>query len=162
MKKVIITGANGQDGVILSKLLVKKKYLIYRFVKKNKSNKKNFFTTLNKKFYVIKKEVDKIQPDIIVHLGSDNPSYNKKFLYKDFRENLFFTKKLINYVTNNKNIKLILVSSSKIFKKINKRVTEDSPIYAKDYYSKFRIESANYLLTKKKKKQIKCDSINTI
>jgi N-acetyl-gamma-glutamylphosphate reductase len=40
MKKVIITGANGQDGIILSKLLIKKKYLVYKFVKKKKQIKK--------------------------------------------------------------------------------------------------------------------------
>lgn len=155
MKKVIITGANGQDGIILSKLLIKKKYLVYKFIKKkNKSNKKNYFITLNKKFYNIKKEIDKIQPNIIIHLGSDNPSYNKKFLRKDYKKNLFFTKKIINYVTNNNNIKLILVSSSKIFKKKTKKVTEDSPVYANDYYSKFRIESANYLLAEKKKHKL--------
>ena len=163
MKKVIITGANGQDGIILSKLLIKKKYLVYKFIKKKiKSNKKNYFITLNKKFYNIKKEIDKIQPNIIIHLGSDNPSYNKKFLHKDYKKNLFFTKKIINYVTNNNNIKLILVSSSKIFKKNTKKVTEDSPVYANDYYSKFRIESANYLLAEKKKTQIKCNGINII
>jgi GDP-D-mannose dehydratase len=150
MKKVIITGANGQDGIILSKLLIKKKYLVYKFIKKKiKSNKKNYFIILNKKFYNIKKEIDKIRPDIIIHLGSDNPSYNKKFLHKHYKKNLFFTKKIINYVTDNNHIKLILVSSSKIFKKKNKKVSEDSPVYANDYYSKFRIESANYLLAKK-------------
>jgi nucleoside-diphosphate-sugar epimerase len=155
MKKVIITGANGQDGIILSKLLIKKKYLVYKFIKKKiKSNKKNYFITLNKKFYNIKKEIDKIQPNIIIHLGSDNPSYNKKFLHKDYKKNLFFTKKIINYVTNKNHIKLILVSSSKIFKKNTKKVTEDSPIYANDYYSKFRIESANYLLSKKIKHKL--------
>ncbi len=155
MKKVIITGANGQDGVILSKLLIKKKYLVYKFIKKKiKSNKKNYYIILNKKFYNIKKEIDKIQPNIIIHLGSDNPSYNKKFLHNDYKKNLFFTKKIINYVTNNNHIKLILVSSSKIFKKNTKKVTEDSPVYANDYYSKFRIESANYLLAKKTKHKL--------
>jgi GDPmannose 4,6-dehydratase len=155
MKKVIITGANGQDGVILSKLLIKKRYLVFKFVKKKKkSNKINYFVTANKKFNNIKKEFDKIQPDIIIHLGSDNPSYNKKFLHKDYKKNLFFTKKIINYVTNKNHIKLILVSSSKIFKKNTKKVTEDSPVYANDYYSKFRIESANYLLSKKIKHKL--------
>ncbi len=58
MKKVIITGANGQDGVILSKLLIKKRYFVYQFVKKkNILNKKNYFITLNKKFFRIKKKV---------------------------------------------------------------------------------------------------------
>ena len=51
MKKVIITGANGQDGVILSKLLIKKRYLVFKFIKKKiKSNKINYFITANKKF----------------------------------------------------------------------------------------------------------------
>jgi GDPmannose 4,6-dehydratase len=152
MKKVIITGANGQDGVILSKLLIKKRYLVFKFIKKKiKSNKINYFITANKKFNNIKKEFDKIKPDIIIHLGSDNPSYNKKFLYQDYRKNLFFTKKLIDYVANNNHIKLILISTSQIFKKSNKKVTEESPVYAKDNYSRFRIESAQYLLTKKRK-----------
>jgi len=155
MKKVIITGANGQDGVILSKLLIKKRYLVFKFVKKKiKSNKINYFVTANKTFNNIKKEFDKIQPNIIIHLGSDNPSYNKKFLHKDYKKNLFFTKKIINYVTNKNHIKLILVSSSKIFKKNTKKVTEDSPVYANDHYSKFRIESANYLLSKKIKHKL--------
>jgi GDPmannose 4,6-dehydratase len=155
MKKVIITGANGQDGIILSKLLIKKRYLVFKFVKKKiKSNKINYFVTANKTFNNIKKEFDKIQPNIIIHLGSDNPSYNKKFLHKDYKKNLFFTKKIINYVTNKNHIKLILVSSSKIFKKNTKKVTEDSPVYANDHYSKFRIESANYLLSKKIKHKL--------
>jgi GDPmannose 4,6-dehydratase len=152
MKKVIITGANGQDGVILSKLLIKKRYLVFKFVKKKiKSNKINYFVTANKTFNNIKKKFDKIKPDIIIHLGSNNPSYKKKFLYQDYKKNLFFTKKIIDYVANNNQIKLILISSSQIFKKSNKKVTEESPVYAKDNYSKFRIESAQYLLTMKRK-----------
>ena len=155
MKKVIITGANGQDGIILSRLLIKKKYLVYKFIKrKNKFNKKNYFITLNKKFCNIEKEIDRIQPNIIIHLGSNNPSYNKKFLCKDYKENFFFTKKLINYVIKKNNIKLIIASSSKIFKKNTKKVNENSPVYANDYYSKFRIESANYLIAKKKKHKL--------
>ena len=152
MKKVIITGANGQDGVILTELLIKKRYLVFQFVKKkNNTNKKNYFVTSNKKFYKIKKKIDKIQPDVIVHLGSNNPSYKKKFLHQDYKKNLLFTKKLVDHVTNNNHIKLILISSSQIFKEKIKKVTESSPVYAKDNYSKFRIQSAKYLLIKKKK-----------
>jgi GDP-D-mannose dehydratase len=152
MKKVIITGADGQDGIILSKLLKRKRYLVFKFVKRKiKSNKINYFVTGNKTFNNIKKKFDKIKPDIIIHLGSNNPSYKKKFLHQDYRKNLFFTKKLVDYVEDNNHIKLLLISSSQIFKKINKKVTEDSPVYAKDNYSKFRIESAKYLLSKKRK-----------
>ena len=41
-KRIIITGGTGQDGVILSKLLLKKKYVIFSLINK-------------KKFYKIKK-----------------------------------------------------------------------------------------------------------
>ena len=41
-KRIIITGGAGQDGVILSKLLLKKKYVIFSLINK-------------KKFYKIKK-----------------------------------------------------------------------------------------------------------
>jgi GDP-D-mannose dehydratase len=151
MKKIIITGAKGQDGIILSRLLTKKKYLVFGFIKKITSNKKKYFATSNKKFHKIKEEIDKVSPNVIIHLGSDNPSYKKKFSYKDYKKNLSFTKKIIEYVKNNNHIKLILISSSEIFKKTNKKVSENSKLYPKNYYSKFRIESAKYLFLKKRK-----------
>ncbi len=152
MKRVLITGINGQDGIILTKILKKKNYRVYGFVKKKiKYNKDKYFTTLNKKFNVIEKEINKIKPNIIIHLGSKNPSYNKKFLKKDYKINLHFTKKLIDYVTNNNHIKLIMISSSIIFKKTKKKINENSRMFVTNYYSKFRVESARYLLLKKKK-----------
>ena len=36
MKKIIITGALGQDGFILSKILLKNKYKVFGIVKNNK------------------------------------------------------------------------------------------------------------------------------
>jgi len=42
MKKIIITGAYGQDGIILSEILKNKKYKVSGIVKKiNKKKKKN-------------------------------------------------------------------------------------------------------------------------
>jgi GDPmannose 4,6-dehydratase len=151
MKKIIITGAKGQDGIILSRLLTKKKYSVFGFVKKSSSNKKKYFNTSNKKFHKIKEEIDKIKPNVIIHLGSDNPSYKKEFSYKDYKKNLLFTKKIIEYVKNNRQIKLIIISSSEIFKKTNKKVSENSKLCPKNYYSKFRIETAKYLFINKKK-----------
>ena len=40
MKKVLITGATGQDGIILSKILIKKKFKVFGFINKNIKNKK--------------------------------------------------------------------------------------------------------------------------
>ncbi len=39
MNKVLITGAHGQDGIILSKILLKKKYKVYGIIKKKKIKK---------------------------------------------------------------------------------------------------------------------------
>ena len=38
-KKIIISGALGQNGIILSKLLVKKKFLVYGLINKKRKNK---------------------------------------------------------------------------------------------------------------------------
>lgn len=151
MKKILITGAEGQDGKILSEILIKNRYLAYGFVKKKIFfNNTTIFSTKNKKFSEIKKKIIEINPDSIVHFGSDNPSYNKSFLKKDFVKNLSFTKKLIDYICENNSIQLIIISSSQIFKKTEKKINENSPVCATSYYSKFRIDSAKYLLRKKK------------
>ena len=50
MKKIIITGAQGQDGFILSRILTKKKYSVFGFVKKSSSNKKSISTHQIKNF----------------------------------------------------------------------------------------------------------------
>ena len=36
MNKVLITGAHGQDGIILSKILLKKKYKVFGIIKKKR------------------------------------------------------------------------------------------------------------------------------
>ena len=35
-KRIIITGGNGQDGIILSKMLLKNKYEVYSFINRTK------------------------------------------------------------------------------------------------------------------------------
>ena len=42
--------------------------------------------------YIISK-IDDIKPDVIIHLGSNNPSYNKIFNKNHYLSNLKFTKK---------------------------------------------------------------------
>ena len=153
MKKILITGANGQDGILLSKIFSKKKYKVYGLVIKNSKLKKknNYFNIKNKNFSYIINKLDFIKPDVIIHLGSNNPSYRKKFDKNHYLFNFKFTKKLIDYVVKNKNIKFILPSSSQIFTKSNERINENSKIKFSNYYTKFRIESSKYLLKMKKK-----------
>ena len=161
MKKILIIGANGQDGILLSKIFLKKNYKVYGFViKKNKSEKNlNYFNIKDKNLDYVINKLDFIKPDVIIHLGSNNPSYNKIFNKKNYLFNLNFTKKLIDYVVENQNIKFILPSSSQIFAKSNRKINENSKIIFSNYYTRFRIESSNYLLKMKKKFKLNANII---
>ena len=155
-KNIVITGALGQDGVILSKLLLKKKYNVFGIIKKNNSNKlKNI--TYNKldllDFNKISKFLDKINPICVIHLGTENPNYielkNKKDFYKN---NLKATKNLINYFSlNQPSKKLILVGTSQMYKKTSRIVNLKSKFNPNNSYANFRVESFKYMLNKKKK-----------
>ena len=126
MKKVLITGVTGQDGIILSKILIKKKFKVFGFINKNikiKNSQLKYYNIKNKNFQYIKNKLDEIKPNVIIHLGSKNPSFNKSFNKKDYELNLLFTKKLVNYIINKK-IKFIFPSSFQIFFLLNTDIME--------------------------------------
>ena len=165
-KKVIITGAAGQDGLILSKILLKKKFEVYGIIK----NKK--YENLNKKVKYLKTDiknkkkisnfVKKIKPNVIVHLAANNPSYidkiNKNKFYSD---NFSFTKILINsLIKNDLNVKFIFANSSQIFSKKDRLVNEKSNFLVSNRYNKFRIDILKFL--KKYEKNKKFSYINLI
>ena len=156
MKNIIITGALGQDGILLSKILVKNKFKVFglinnssRRIKTKVKNVKKHKKT-NKKFQNIKNLLDNIKPNIIVHLGSNNPSFKHNFTKIDYKKNSEFTKKIINYLIENKKIKFIFPSSSQIYKFSKKKINEKSVEVDNSYYSKFRINLSSYLLKIKK------------
>ena len=95
--------------------------------------------------------MDNIKPDVIVHLGSNNPSFKQKFKKIDYKRNSEFTKKLINYSIEYKKTKFIFPSSSQIFKYSKKKINEKSVYKVSSYYTKFRINLTNHLLKIKKK-----------
>ena len=154
MKKIIITGALGQDGLILSKIFIKNKYKVFGLINKNSkkfNTRVKYYNIKNKNFRSVKKKLNIISPNIIIHFGSNNPSFRRSFKKKDYLKNFKFTKKLINYVSKNKNIKFILPSTSQIFKYSNKKVNENSKVKISSFYTRFRNDSSNYLLKMKKK-----------
>ena len=76
---ILITGALGQDGKLLSELLIKKKYNVIGCIKKKK-----YKYRIKKVIYKIidlqnQKEVTEIikkyNPSTVIHFGSENPSY---------------------------------------------------------------------------------------
>jgi len=155
MKNIFITGGLGQDGQILSKILLsKKKYRIFilgkkksilskrkvKFIKANLLNKKNLEN-------IFKKNI----PNIIVHLAANNPAYKEISYKKFYKDNILGSKNLFfsSYKYNPK-LKFIFASSSQIFKKKKGTVTENSEKkIAKNYtkfYAKFRIEFDKFML----------------
>jgi len=155
MKNIFITGGLGQDGQILTKILLsKKKYRIFVFGKKKNIliNRKIKFIKLN---LLNKKNLDNIFkkniPNTIVHLAANNPAYKEISNKKFYRENIMGSKNLFysSYKYNPK-LKFIFANSSQIFKKKKGSVTENSEKkitndYTK-FYVKFRIEFDKFML----------------
>ena len=155
-KNILITGANGQDGKIILKKLLKRKvnlFLLDRKFKKKikKKNIKYFDFSLNNKIKL--KELFKNHKiDIILNLASNNPNFSENNYSKHYVENINNSKNLINNSIKDKNkIKFISCSSSRIFKKNKGLVNENSSVSADDFYSRFRIEMNNYLIQTQKK-----------
>ena len=144
--KVLITGALGQDGVIISKILLKKKFKVFGIIKKKRYKNKikgiKYLVSNLSKIKETRKLLFEIKPDYIVHLGSENPSYlekNKKKLIFNNR-NKMNSLNLIDSIISNK-LKTIFIfgNSSQIFEKKYYQVNEKSKIIIKDSYTKFRI-----------------------
>ena len=115
--KILITGAKGQDGILLSKKLVSKNYRVLGLVKnkkyKNKIDKISYFPINLKNKTKIKQFILKIKPEIIVHFGSENPSHDERAKKKNFfNENYNNSKNLINSSLDlNKKVFFIFTSS---------------------------------------------------
>ena len=155
MKKIIITGANGQDGVILSKLLIKKKFKVLGLIKKNKKNKiknVNYLKCDLNNFSEVNNLIKKVKPNCIVHLGSENPSYKELKKKKDFyHKNLIAIKNLINsIILNDKKIKFIFPGSSQMYGNLKKSVNEKNKFSPINSYAKFRVDGHNFIMAYKK------------
>ena len=122
-KKVLITGALGQNGIILSSLLLKKKYQVFGWIKKKKYNNKvngvSYQIVNPEKKNDVLKILKKINPSAIIHFAAENPSYldkksNKNFYIKNYRssKNIIDAIKFLNL-----NTYFIFANSSQIFKK---------------------------------------------
>ena len=163
MKKVLITGALGQDGLILSKLYLKKKYKVYGFIKEGQDSKLKKITykinNLRSKSN-IKIHLKTIKPNIILHLASTNNSYLKrknKETYKiNYLNNMMCTKNLLtSIIENNLKTNLIFAGSSLMFtQNLNKKVSEKNRFKSNEYYGQYKIDSHKLIMLMKKKYNI--------
>ena len=154
---IVVTGALGQDGIILSQILVKKKYNVHGILKKNKKSnfklKKVIYRSLDlSNFEQLKNNLDKINPSCLIHLGSENPNFYELKKKKFYDNNYLITKNLIDYFSKNKpNKKLIIIGSSQMYRSNIKRIDLKTNFKPINSYAKFRADSFNYMVKSKKK-----------
>lgn len=155
-KNIIITGAYGQDGIILSKLLSKKNYKVIglvRHLKKIKIRNVKYIKSNLSNFGKISKIINNLNPQALIHFGSDNPSFyenkklNRDFYIKNFKE----AKNLIDIFAYLKKSKLILIGSSQMYKNGILKINLKTKFTSTTPYTKFRINTFNYMISKKRK-----------
>ena len=156
IKNILITGADGQDGkIILQKLYKRKINLILidkRFKKKIRKKNINYFEINLKDKNKLEKLFKFYKVEVVLNLASNNPNYRQNSYNKHYLENINNSKNLIDNLIKYKNeVRFISCSSSRIFRKKNGLVNENSNISANDFYSKFRIETNKYLIKTKKR-----------
>ena len=153
-KTIIVTGALGQDGQILTKILLSKGYRVFGIVNnyKNTKIKKNIHKKIDLSNYnKTKLFIKKINPSHIIHFGSKNPSFNEHINY--YKNNYLSTKNIIDSIIEiNDKIIFIFASSSLIFRKKKGIVTEKDKFKITSPYTRFRIKIFNYMLFLKEKK----------
>lgn len=162
MKKIfLITGAKGQDGLILSDILTKKGHEVFGIIKKKKKYSNYVERVKYVKLDLLKKKqvsklLSRVKPDVVVHFGSSNPSYyelnkNKDFYKKNFQE----SKNLIDaLISEKKDVKFIFANSAQIIanKNTKKKINEKNRFDYNSSYTKFRLNIFKYLEKKKNSK----------
>ena len=162
MKKVLITGALGQDGVILSRIFQKKNFEVHGFIEKKKKIKipkvkYNFNNLTSQK--KIRDHLKIIKPNIIIHLASKNETYETRKTEKNYKvnylKNLKCTSNLLTSIIKlNLKTKLIFAGSSLMFKNSNKKVSEETVLKSNDYYGNYKIDAHKMIMRMKKEKKI--------
>jgi len=148
-KKILITGNSGFIGSYLSLTLslMGSKVFGYSLIKKDPrylSNTKKYkkkiktFTNDIKNIYKYKKHLNKIKPEIIVHLAAQ-PFVGDSYLNtsKTYETNIFGTIKLLELVKEIKSVKHVLIfTSDKVYRNIEENyLSENSMLGGLDPYS---------------------------
>jgi len=166
-KKVLITGALGQDGIIISKILKKQNYSVIGLIKKNDKVKiqgVKYFDNNLKNSHKLKYLIKKISPNYLIHFASVNNSFHnpKNNDYKKlYLDNILISKNIINLIIeNNKNTKIVFIGSSQMFSLPKKNIIDEKTKFkSSHYYGKYKIFIHNYLMKLKKKYKLNATSL---
>ena len=151
-KKALIFGITGQDGILLSDLLIKKKYKVYAFYRNKKKinlvNKKVFkIYNKNLKYEIIKKLIKNKKFDEIYFLIGQSESHTsfhfpEKSLFSNF---IIFTHVVNNCIKYSKKSKIFYASSGEIFGNSIKNVNEMSKKNPLNPYALSKYLSMEYI-----------------
>jgi len=148
-KKVIITGALGQDGLILSKIYLNNNFKVIGIVKKLRKNvikKVQYIKVPLDKFSIFSQTVKRINPDIFIHLGADNPNLKELKNKYPFSKNYMASKNIIYFFSKNKKKKkIIFIGSSQMYSKEKIKIDINTEFNPQNAYGKFRIKSFDYM-----------------
>tara|TARA_Y100000591_G_C21839853_1_gene704923 strand:- start:662 stop:1729 length:1068 start_codon:yes stop_codon:yes gene_type:complete len=149
-KKVFITGHTGFKGSWLSIMLnmlgsniygyslKPKKFSLFNQADCKSFLKRNIYNDINN-YYLLKKELKKIKPQILFHLAAQ-PLVGESFKnpIETLRTNIIGTSNILDIITNIKSLKsVVIITTDKVYKikKSNKSYSEIDQLGGKDPYS---------------------------
>lgn len=117
----LITGVTGQDGIYLSRLLIKKNFKVIGLSRKKHKKEKFLIVKTNYSRGSIKKIVKKFKPTQIYNLASfSSPLISWSRPKETFESTIDITLTFLEIIKNNKKIKFFNASTSEIFKDLKK------------------------------------------
>lgn len=161
-KTVIITGALGQDGKIITNILHISNNFKIIGVDKNKDIKSkkiriHKIDLFNKN--TVKKFIFRNNPNYLIHFASKNYSHNsqrKNVFKKDYLDNYIISKNLIDSIVSLK-LKTIFIfaGSSMMYEGYNNKIIDENTRFKPlSFYSKYKVDTHKYFIKLKKNKKI--------
>ena len=155
MKKILLTGAGGYIGSILSKNL--KNFSVFNLDKQKNLFMNNNLNIMNLNSKNLKKDIIKFNPNIVVHLAGQSTIdfVNQKSKY--YKNNVLATKYLIQTLKQCNSLERIIFSSTaSVYSPQKKNLNENSKIFLGNNYAITKFNSENLLreFSKKYKKKI--------
>lgn len=139
-EKILITGSSGYIGSILAAKIKKNIYGIDKQNPKFKGLKIKKINLLEKK--KLQKFIEKLRPDVIVHLAAESTLDNvliKKKYYK--KNNVTGTQNLLDSIRNIELKKFIFSSTASVYKNSDDTLSEKSKINPDNIYAKTKYDN---------------------
>jgi len=161
-KTALIAGITGQDGIYLSRLLIKNNFQVVGLSRKKSTNKKNLLivkTDYSEKS--IRKIIKKYKPIQIYNLASiSSPSLSWLRPKDTLKSIIDITTTFLEILKKKNNIKFFNASTSEIFKESKNKLNENSPIFPVNPYG--IAKAAAHFMVSAYRKKYKIFAVNGI